>query len=398
MIASGRIPAVEPAARLAPRVRWQILTGEYPPQPGGVSAYTRLVARALAEAGDHVDVWAPPCATAGEPDPGVSVRRLPDRFGRRSLDVLDRQLDALPDPRRVLVQYVPHAFGWKAANVPFALWLRSRRRDSVWIMFHEVAYPVGAGYGVGENLLGAITRRMAAIAGRAAERIFVSIPAWQPVVESLAGTRAPIVWLPVPSTISPVDDPAGSALVRSRVAQGRPVVGHLGTYGRLIRPMLEASLRALLSMTDCSVLLLGRQGDTFRDELMVRHPQFGGRIVAPGDLSDVDLSHYVSACDVMLQPYPDGVSSRRTSVMVALAHGRPVVTNVGPLSEPLWSECRAVVIAGNDSGALAASTLRVLSNRTLCRDLSARARALYAERFDLTHTVDRLREVPVPPA
>ena len=25
----------------------------------------------------------------------------------------------------------------------------------------------------------------------------------------------------------------------------------------------------------------------------------------------------------MLQPYPDGISSRRTSAMVALSHGRP---------------------------------------------------------------------------
>jgi hypothetical protein len=26
-------------------LRWHIITGEYPPQPGGVSDYTRLVAR-----------------------------------------------------------------------------------------------------------------------------------------------------------------------------------------------------------------------------------------------------------------------------------------------------------------------------------------------------------------
>ncbi len=42
-------------------IDWQIVTGEYPPQPGGVSDYTRLVARGLAGAGDRVEVWAPPC-------------------------------------------------------------------------------------------------------------------------------------------------------------------------------------------------------------------------------------------------------------------------------------------------------------------------------------------------
>jgi len=42
-----------------PSWRWAILTGEYPPQPGGVSDYTRLVAEGLAVGGDEVHVWAP---------------------------------------------------------------------------------------------------------------------------------------------------------------------------------------------------------------------------------------------------------------------------------------------------------------------------------------------------
>ena len=40
-------------------MQWHILTGEYPPQPGGVSDYTRMVAEGLAAAGDEVVVWAP---------------------------------------------------------------------------------------------------------------------------------------------------------------------------------------------------------------------------------------------------------------------------------------------------------------------------------------------------
>ena len=40
--------------------RWAILTGEYPPQAGGVSDYTRLVAEGLAAVGDEVAVYAPP--------------------------------------------------------------------------------------------------------------------------------------------------------------------------------------------------------------------------------------------------------------------------------------------------------------------------------------------------
>ena len=37
---------------------WAIITGEYPPDPGGVSDYTYLVATHLADAGDEVHVCA----------------------------------------------------------------------------------------------------------------------------------------------------------------------------------------------------------------------------------------------------------------------------------------------------------------------------------------------------
>ncbi len=376
-------------------VHWQILTGEYPPQPGGVSDYTRLVARALAAGGDQVDVWAPRCPTvAPEIDLGVTVRRLPDCYGPRSLRLLDRELDAQHGPRRLLVQYVPHAFGWKGANVPFCWWLRSRCHDSVWVMFHEVAYPIGSEYSGRQNALGTITRWMASIVGRAARRIFVSIPAWQPIVESLTGACVPIEWLPVPSTISPVDDLVGSTILRTRIAQNHPLVGHLGTYGDLIRPLLEASLPGLLATTDSRVVLLGRQGGAFRDALIAAHPQFTDRIAAPGPLKDADLSRYVAACDVMLQPYPDGISSRRTSVMVALSHGRPVVTTMGWLSESFWPESGAVVtVPVGDPVALVSATSRLVSDRRRLSDLSARSRAIYAERFALAHTIHRLQEV-----
>jgi hypothetical protein len=381
-----------PAVSVPARVHWQMLTGEYPPQPGGVSDYSRLVAHGLADAGDRVTVWAPPHVGPDEVYPGVAVRRLPDHFGRRSRRALDRYLDTLPEPRRLLVQYVPHAFGWKAANVPFCLWLRSRRRDSLWIMFHEVAYPRGAAYSLAENGLSIVTRCMAAIAGRAAQRIFVSIPAWQPLLVSMVGSEASIQWMPVPSCVPLVVDQTGTALVRSRVGQGHPLVGHMGTYGRLLQPMLRACLPPLLAAADCRVLLLGRGGKEFRDDVIRDHPELGGRIVAPGEQSLDELSRYVSACDVMLQPYPDGVSSRRTSVMVALSHARPVVTTVGHLSEPFWNECGAVVLVPADQpAALAEVTASLIAAPLRLSDLSARARDIYAQRFELVHTIERLR-------
>jgi hypothetical protein len=64
---------------------WHIVTGEYPPANGGVSDYTRLVARGLAARGDEVHVWAPGTASGLVRDAGVEVHALPGMFGPRAL-------------------------------------------------------------------------------------------------------------------------------------------------------------------------------------------------------------------------------------------------------------------------------------------------------------------------
>lgn len=381
-------------------MRWHIISGEYPPQPGGVSDYTRLVAQGLAEQGDAVDVWAPAVAApaAESDDAGVTVHRLPDQFGRRSRQMLAQHLDRLPSPQRLLVEYVPHAFGWRAANVPFCLWLASRRSDSIWVMFHEVAFPFERGASVRLNLLAAANRLMAALVGGAAERAFVSIPAWRPWVESMLSPGTPVAWLPVPSAI-PVVAVANAAgakgqvgVIRARYGGGRLLVGHLGTYGRLVKPLLDASIPALVAEADCSVLLMGRGSDTASRELMASHPALAGRVGASGPLAPADLSAHVSACDLMLQPYPDGVSTRRTSTMVGLSHGRAVVTTEGALTEPMWRESNAVALVPvGEPDRLVAAARSLLSNVPARTALAERGRSVYDARFDVRHTIAALR-------
>jgi len=94
----------------------------------------------------------------------------------------------------------------------------------------------------------------------------------------------------------------------------------------------------------------------------------------------------------MLQPFPDGVSCRRTSVMAALAHTLPVATTRGRFTEPLWAESRAVALAPADDTAALADTAARLLNDPDARDGLARAGlSLYRARFDVAHVVAALR-------
>jgi glycosyltransferase involved in cell wall biosynthesis len=374
-------------------VDWHIVTGEYPPECGGVGDYSRLVAAGLAAAGDSVTVWTPSAGTPPPADPGVTVRMLPDRYGLRSLRLLSRELDAAAAPR-ILVQYVPHAFGWKGGNLPFCFWLWQRKDRRPWVMFHEVAYPLVDTESVKRRTLARVNRLMARLVSRAAHRAFVSIPAWRPEVESLAAAGTWIEWLPVPTTVPVVGDPAAIARVRNRYGAGRPLVGCFGTFGAHVRVLLRESLPLLAKQADCSIVLIGSRSESMAGELTLRYPHLADRLHATGPLSADDVSVHIHACDVMLQPYPDGVSTRRTSAMAALAHERPLVTTSGALTEAFWAlDSAAILVPATDSAELASGVAVLLADPIRRTQLGSRALALYRSRFDVTHTVKALRRL-----
>ncbi|HZN92011.1 MAG TPA: hypothetical protein VFB81_04880, partial [Myxococcales bacterium] len=66
-------------------ISWNVLTPEYPPQPGGVGDYARQLARALGRAGDRATVWAPECEGAELPAEGVQIERHPGLFTPKGL-------------------------------------------------------------------------------------------------------------------------------------------------------------------------------------------------------------------------------------------------------------------------------------------------------------------------
>jgi hypothetical protein len=260
-------------------------------------------------------------------------------------------------------------------------------------MFHEVAFPFGRNHGLARNALALVNRAMASIVASSAERAFVSIPGWQSMVQSMMGDGKDVEWLPVPSSIPVVRNPAASASVRTRYGGGHPLVGHFGTHGQAIREMLHASIPALVESSGAHVLLIGRRSDQTQREIVSRHPRLDGCVYGTGVLPDDVVSMHVAACDVMLQPYPDGVSSRRTSAMVALSHGLPMVTTAGWLSESLWEESGAVeLVAADQPQRLADVTAKLLESAPRRNMLGSRALSLYLSRFDTPHSIRILRE------
>jgi hypothetical protein len=319
--------------------------------------------------------------------PGIGIVRLRDHFGPRSLASLDRTFSAAKVDR-LLIQYVPHAFGWKAMNLPFAAWVasRARRLVPVWVMFHEVAFPIRWRPPT-HAILAAVNRVMARLIAGAAERVFSSISAWGPLIHRLCPRAKPVEWLPIPSNVP--DDPAIAAV---RSAPGT-VIGHFGTYGPTTAELLEPTLVALLSSPDRNVALLGRGGIGFLNRFLARYPHLSGRMVALGELQPKELAARMRGCDVMLQPFIDGISSRRTSAMAGLANGVPLISNLGELSEPLWAAVGCIGLARSPCPVeLSNAAEAVLSMRPEQRSAMGRqAMALYCDKFGIDHTIASLR-------
>jgi len=373
---------------------WHIVTSEYPPDVGGVSDYTRHVAEGLAGSGDAVHVWCPITEARREASRVVVHPEL-GRFRPTDLRRLSSGLDTFPTPRRLLVQWVPHGFGYRSMNLWFCFWLatRARRGDRVELMMHEAFVEIKRGP-MRHVFMALVHRVMTLVLMGAASRVWVSIPAWELLLRPYAlGRQVPIGWLPIPGCIGSQASVTVPSIRRNYVADSEVLLGHFGSYGREVSVLLEGRLVEILNGDSRpSLLLIGAGSEAFRDDLIRRHAAWAERLHAAGFVPSAELGAYIDACDIFLQPYPDGVTSRRTSTMACLAQGRPVVTTSGHLTEPLWSSTGAVVLADvSDARAFALAVVGLLGDREERSRIGWRGQRLYQERFTVSHVVDTLR-------
>ncbi len=365
---------------------------------GGVSDHTLLMVRALVDAGDVVDVWMPPAHGTPEAIPGASVHVLPSLFGMDALRILRRALRAQAAGTRVLVQYVPTGFGWRMMNLPFAALLFMQRKRGLDVYFHEVGFVIARRARWRRNVAGVVHLAMNWLTVRAASRVFVAIPEWQRRLELLGMRATPkyvVDWVPVPSNVPDTADAGRVTEIRNtlRSRGGTAVVGHFGTFGRYHVAVLSPAFTKILDDAPGRIgLFVGRNSVAMRNVVLHSRPDLAPRIVATGGLEAAEVSAYLSACDVLVQPYEDGASSRRGSLMAGIALGRAVVTNRGPVTGSVWGTEVVVELTDSaDADALANAVGALLADPARREALGASAREVYRRLFALEHGVNRIR-------
>ena len=369
-----------------------VLTCEYPPDVGGVADHTQALAGALATSGVAVHVWCPPASGPPARATGITVHVLPDRFGSQAVRALQHELDQAPAPRRIFLQWVPHGYGRRSLNVSFCAWVLRRARrhgDRVEIMVHE-PYLAFDRRRLRQSGAALVHRVMLTTLLAAAARVWLATPSFEALVRPYGlGRRLEYGWLPLPS---PLVRMANSDLVSRVGARWRaPVAAHFGAFGPLVTATLgEVIERVLASRGDVTWLLIGRDGERFARELTERSPRLADRLVATGTLDADTLSAHLLAADVFVQPYPDGITTRRTSATALLAHGRAIVTTDGYLTEPFWREGGVRLAPAGNAAALAETTIRLLDDAEERARLGLQARRIFDGRFSVSRAVAAL--------
>ena len=170
----------------------------------------------------------------------------------------------------------------------------------------------------------------------------------------------------------------------------RRIIGHFGTFGSHLATLLREIAPPLLAAEAAAVFLcVGRGGAEFAAALRHAHPTLAARVLAAGELTPPEVAEHLAACDLLVQPYPDGISSRRTSAMAGLALGRPLLSTRGPLTEPCWEDGAVRLV--NTAREMPAQAGALLADERELRRLGAAGARLYQERFELRHTIIRLR-------
>ncbi|MBL8144976.1 MAG: glycosyltransferase family 4 protein [Anaerolineae bacterium] len=358
-------------------MRIGLISGEYPPQQGGVGAYTRILGLTLADAGHEVFVLAGP--SAHEDDPRLTLDRvsawklnagrLAERWAKH------RQLDA------VNLQYQTAAFNMS----PWVHFLPGRVHSApVAVTFHDLRFPYL--FPKAGPLRPWIVRHLA----KSADGVIATNPE---DFERLRGLPHAAL-IPIGSNIAAPVSPSDPAAARQRFGIGRdePLLVYFGLLnrGKGLNELVDALELLRGNGLAVRLLAIGSAGSSdptnqaYEAELHARVAAacLNEAVTFTGFLPDDEVDALLRAADAVALPFLDGASMRRGSLMAALRAGCAIVTTTPAVPTPGFTDDAALrLVPPNDAPALAAALRQVLEDPALRAKLQVGAATL-ARQFE----------------
>jgi hypothetical protein len=93
----------------------------------------------------------------------------------------------------------------------------------------------------------------------------------------------------------------------------------------------------------------------------------------------------------MFQPYLDGITTRRSTAMAALAHGKCLISTSGASTEDVWRSTSGVhLIASRQPSQIAEEIDQIISSPLQAERRGREGLELYECHFALSHTIHAL--------
>lgn len=321
---------------------------------------------------DHGDQLAAALMRAGH------TASVVDLHGTTGAAATLRTVSAAAGPHSwILLQYVPHAFARRGVAPGLPWWLAALRRRRPDLRIATLVHEPYVRFERPQDLLlsPAMRLQLAAVCALS-DTVLATTETWARMVRPLA--RAAVQTLPVGSNLP--DRRAARASTRNELGADEDTLV-LSAFATGAATTDREAVRL------AAAAAAGRAGGALFLNLGAGAPEVGDlgadvRVVAPGMVDAGDLAGLLAASDVLLAPFVDGVSARRTTVVAALQHAVPTVTTVGWGTDGFLRDSRGLeLVSVGDRRAFADAT-EGLARSAERRGRAARAaRCLFDERF-----------------
>ncbi len=375
-------------------MRIGLITGEYPPDQGGMGDFTRELARALAALGHeiHIITTRPPISNPQSPlpdlhPPEVTTHRVVSGWGWRCWRDIIRLDEALRFD--VLnVQYQAAAYRMHPAINLLPWYLRWRGRPPVVVTFHDLRVPYLF------PKAGPLRRQAVLALARWSDGVIVTNREDEEQISNLESQISNLARIPIGSNIAPqLPDGYDRDVERARWGVG-PDDLLLGYFGFLNESKGgEELIQALALLVERGVpahllMIGGRVGSSDptnrayaeRVEGMIAGLGLGERVHRTGYTRPEAVSAGLLATDVCVLPYRDGVSFRRGTLHACLAHRRAVITTRPAVVLPqVRNGENMLLVEPRDPEGLAEAAMRLAADPALRARLETGAAALAQE-------------------
>jgi glycosyltransferase involved in cell wall biosynthesis len=368
-----------------------ILIPELPPKVNGIGDYTFFLSEVLAKQFD-CQITLLTSAENFQCPQGCHLEKGAFVPGATLLEVLPKITSRL-QADWLLIQYNPFLYAHRGFN-PWLIAAIAKVRSQqpnlrVALMAHEM-------FMTAENLkfaiLGTLHRIQLWGLLRSIDLAFASIDAWAAELRHWIPEK-PVFPLPVGSNVPQVSVGI-DALVRLKEVLGIDpsalVLGAFGSYhyGRMPERIIRTLEILDQQKINVHLLFIGSGGEQLR-KLCPTH--LHSRLSITGTLDCEAVSTHLQLIDLLISPFLDGISTRRSSAMSCLAHGLPLLTTHGRLSDGLWREALGEhLIPVENEAAYFEAARQLCLNEEKRKALAQTSTSLYQDRFTWERIAQRL--------